>query len=83
MIQFIRSEGKQGEAFSTNQQLGAYLKKREFAEPDEKLLVVFFSNGSFDGVIQEFVEFAESDFPPSWEIISLVQLSTSGVGQTK
>ena len=64
MIQFIRSEGKQGEAFSTNQQLGAYLKEREFAEPDEKLLVVFFSNGSFDGVIQEFVELAERNFVP-------------------
>jgi UDP-N-acetylmuramate: L-alanyl-gamma-D-glutamyl-meso-diaminopimelate ligase len=65
MIQFIRSQGKEGEAFSSNQELGAYLKEREFAEPDEKLLVVFFSNGSFDGVIQEFVELAESDFVPS------------------
>ena len=65
MIQFIRSEGKQGEAFSTNQELGAYLKEREFAEQGEKMLVVFFSNGSFDGVIQEFVELAESVFVPS------------------
>ena len=65
MIQFIRSEGKKGEAFPSNQELGAYQKKREFATPGEKLLVVFFSNGSFDGVIQEFVELAESDFPPS------------------
>ena len=65
MIQFIRSEGKSGEAFSTNQELGAYLKKREFATPGEKMLVVFFSNGSFDGVIQEFVELAERNFVPS------------------
>ena len=39
--------------------------KREFAEPDENLLVVFFSNGSFDGVILEFVELAERNFVPS------------------
>jgi len=64
MIQFICSKGKQGEAFSSNQELGAYLKKREFAALGEKLLVVFFSNGSFDGVIQEFVQLAERNFVP-------------------
>ena len=64
MIQFICSKGKQGEAFSSNQELGAYLKEREFAALGEKLLVVFFSNGSFDGVIQEFVQLAERNFVP-------------------
>jgi UDP-N-acetylmuramate: L-alanyl-gamma-D-glutamyl-meso-diaminopimelate ligase len=51
MIQRIESQGKEGHAFTTNAELETFLSSREFTKPT---LVVFFSNGSFDGVIGRF-----------------------------
>ena len=53
MIQRIKDQGKSGHAFATNQELETFLKRYHFSEPS---LVVFFSNGSFDGVIDRFAE---------------------------
>ncbi|MEC8013310.1 MAG: cyanophycin synthetase, partial [Verrucomicrobiota bacterium] len=53
MIQRIQDHGKSGHAFSTNEELEDFLKNYSFSEP---ALVVFFSNGSFDGVIGRFAE---------------------------
>ncbi len=61
MIDRIKGCGKQGQAFSSNLQLGEALKL--LSPPKEKErsdLVVFFSNGSFDGVIQTFAEHVAS-----------------------
>jgi UDP-N-acetylmuramate: L-alanyl-gamma-D-glutamyl-meso-diaminopimelate ligase len=57
MIQRIQAQGKSGHAFTTNQELEDFLKNYSFSEP---ALVVFFSNGSFDGVISRFVEFVKN-----------------------
>ena len=57
MIKRIEDAGKQGRAFAQNSELADYLE----AQLDERpTLVVFFSNGSFDGVIDRFAEFALS-----------------------
>ena len=53
MIQRIESQGKEGHAFTTNAELETFLCSREFSKPT---LVVFFSNGSFDGVIGRFAD---------------------------
>ena len=53
MIQRIKDQGKSGHAFDKNLELEEFLLSRDFSEPS---LVVFFSNGSFDGVIGRFVE---------------------------
>ena len=54
MVQFIKEQGKSANCFSTNQELGKHLSQLVDDPAKEKLLVVFFSNGSFDGVIHEF-----------------------------
>ena len=56
MIQRIQGQGKSGHAFTTNRELEDFLKNYSFSEP---AFVVFFSNGSFDGVIGRFVEFVK------------------------
>ena len=53
MIARIEKAGKKGYFFSTNSDLESFLVEREFDQP---CLVVFFSNGSFDGVIGRFAE---------------------------
>lgn len=53
MIQRIQGQGKSGHAFNTNQELEDFLKNYPFSGA---ALVVFFSNGSFDGVIGRFAE---------------------------
>jgi UDP-N-acetylmuramate: L-alanyl-gamma-D-glutamyl-meso-diaminopimelate ligase len=53
MIHRIEGQGKQGHAFPTNQDLESFLLDREINQPS---LVVFFSNGSFDGVIGRFAD---------------------------
>ena len=55
MVQLIKTQGKSASAFSTNVELGEFLGKNLKDYIQKKALVVFFSNGSFDGVIQEFV----------------------------
>jgi len=53
MIRRIEGQGKQGHAFLTNLDLESFLLEREITQPS---LVVFFSNGSFDGVIGRFAD---------------------------
>ena len=50
MISQLQEQGRTAEAFSTNQALGESLLARNF-ESEGKTLLVFLSNGSFDGVI--------------------------------
>ena len=57
MIQRIRDQGKSGHAFETNQELEGFLQNYNFSGP---ALVVFFSNGSFDGVIGRFADFVKN-----------------------
>ena len=56
MIQRIEDQGRVGHAFNTNQELENFLLDYHFPGP---ALVVFFSNGSFDGVIGRFAEFVK------------------------
>ncbi len=53
MIRRIEERGKSGHAFETNGQLESFLSALDFSQSS---LVVFFSNGSFDGVIGRFAE---------------------------
>ena len=53
MIIRINELGKKGHAFESNQNLERFLMSSEFSNPS---LVVFFSNGSFDGVIDRFTD---------------------------
>ena len=55
MIKRIEEAGKQGRAFAQNSELADFL---ETQLDDRPTLVVFFSNGSFDGVIDRFAKFA-------------------------
>jgi UDP-N-acetylmuramate: L-alanyl-gamma-D-glutamyl-meso-diaminopimelate ligase len=57
MIKRIEDAGKQGRAFAQNSELADYLENQL---GDEPTLLVFFSNGSFDGVIDRFAKFALS-----------------------
>ena len=50
MIRQLQEQVRAAEAFSTNQALGESLLARNF-ESEGKTLLVFLSNGSFDGVI--------------------------------
>ena len=54
MIERIKSLGKTGSSFVKNSELGNYLESIN-SEGDAKL-VVFFSNGYFDGVIDRFAK---------------------------
>ena len=56
MIQRIEDQGRVGHAFNTNQELENFLLDYHFSG---SALVVFFSNGSFDGVIGRFAEFVK------------------------
>ena len=53
MIERIQSKGKMAQAFATNQELEDFLGTYSHSRP---ALIVFFSNGSFDGVIGRFAE---------------------------
>ena len=53
MIERIQAQGKIAQAFATNQELEDFLGTYSFAGPT---LIVFFSNGSFDGVIGRFAQ---------------------------
>jgi len=55
IIKRIETAGKRGRAFAQNSELADYL---ETQLDDQQTLVVFFSNGSFDGVIDRFAKFA-------------------------
>lgn len=54
MVRRLREQGRAAQAFPTNQALGDSLLARSFpaeGQTPAKTLLVFFSNGSFDGVI--------------------------------
>jgi UDP-N-acetylmuramate: L-alanyl-gamma-D-glutamyl-meso-diaminopimelate ligase len=55
MIQRLREKGRVAEAFETNEALEEALVLRDFTA-EEKSLLAFFSNGSFDGVIGQVAE---------------------------
>ena len=54
MILKLQEQGRAAEAFPTNEALGESLLARNF-ESEGKTLLVFLSNGSFDGVIGKVV----------------------------
>ncbi len=56
MIHRIRANGKQGRSFQSNYEVGEYLESMNW--DTDPHLVVFFSNGSFDGEIDRFVGFS-------------------------
>ena len=56
MIERIKNVGKKGWFFTCNEELGDHLGKAKHNA--ESVLVVFFSNGSFNGEIEKFAQFA-------------------------
>lgn len=60
MVQLIEGQGKLAHSFSSNHELGEFLMDKMADHSGGKALVVFFSNGSFDGVIQQFVNFMDN-----------------------
>jgi len=60
MVHSIEARGKQAMAFQSNKELGKFLANELVSNRLKNALVVFFSNGSFDGVIHEFTDFAKS-----------------------
>ena len=56
MIERIQKNGKAGRSFKANSDLGNYLMGAK--DETRSSLVVFFSNGSFDGEIERFAKFA-------------------------
>ena len=60
MVRIITEAGKSAHAFDTNHELGKFLSDQSQRDELGNALLVFFSNGSFDGVIQEFVERANT-----------------------
>ena len=65
MVQLIQQAGKDGDAFQSNKELGTFLSSQMQKNKLNGSLVVFFSNGSFDGVIQEFTRSAFSYYDVS------------------
>ena len=55
MIERIKSAGREGYSFSKNSELGDHLKSKN--NLNQAVLTVFFSNGSFDGEIEKFVQY--------------------------
>ena len=55
IVEQIGKASKQANSFTSNLEMGDFLNLKVNDSTKEKLLVVFFSNGSFDGVIQNFV----------------------------
>ena len=66
MVDFISQKSGVADAFPSNRELGQNLFQRLSQNQLTDTLVVFFSNGSFDGVIQDFVEQAKSSLYLSW-----------------
>jgi hypothetical protein len=60
MVDFISQKSGVADAFPSNRELGQNLFQRLSQNKLTDTLVVFFSNGSFDGVIQDFVKQAKS-----------------------
>ena len=60
MVDFISQKSGVADSFPSNRELGQNLFQRLSRNQLTDTLVVFFSNGSFDGVIQDFVKQAKS-----------------------
>ena len=60
MVDFICQKSGVADSFPSNRELGQNLFQRLSQNQLTDTLVVFFSNGSFDGVIQDFVKQAKS-----------------------
>ena len=60
MVDFISQKSGVADSFPSNRELGQNLFQRLSQNQLTDTLVVFFSNGSFDGVIQDFVKQAKS-----------------------
>jgi len=58
----IEKKGKTAVVFQTNKELSIYLPKNLRSEGKARKLIVFFSNGSFGGVMQEVTQFFKSHF---------------------
>tara|TARA_Y100001978_G_scaffold121011_1_gene107875 strand:- start:25395 stop:26828 length:1434 start_codon:yes stop_codon:yes gene_type:complete len=58
MIRRIGDAGREGHAFAQNEELADHLESKL---DDRRTLVIFFSNGSFDGVMDRFAEFSRTD----------------------
>ena len=56
MIEQIKNSGKGGYSFTRNSELGDFLKSKN--NEGQSVLIVFFSNGSFDGEIERFASFS-------------------------
>ena len=56
MIEQIQNSGKEGYSFTRNSELGDFLKSKN--NEGQSVLIVFFSNGSFDGEIERFASFS-------------------------
>ena len=60
MVDFISQKSGVADSFPSNRELGQNLFQRLSQNQLTDTLVVFFSNGSFNGVIQDFVKQAKS-----------------------
>ena len=56
MIEQIKNSGKEGYSFTRNSELGDFLKSKN--NEGQSVLIIFFSNGSFDGEIERFASFS-------------------------
>jgi UDP-N-acetylmuramate: L-alanyl-gamma-D-glutamyl-meso-diaminopimelate ligase len=56
MIEQIQNSGKEGYSFTRNSELGDFLKSKN--NEGQSVLIIFFSNGSFDGEIERFASFS-------------------------
>lgn len=58
LLAFLESQGVSGRTAPTNAELRAVLERETFSAGKQPRLVVFFTNGSFDGIIGAYVEAA-------------------------
>jgi UDP-N-acetylmuramate: L-alanyl-gamma-D-glutamyl-meso-diaminopimelate ligase len=56
VVQHLEAQGVHGYAFASNAELLTALQGAVAAKPQQPRLVVFFTNGSFDGIIGKFVK---------------------------
>ena len=55
LLQFLDSQGGHGQSAATNAELLEHLKQNTLGASKRPQLVVFFTNGSFDGIIGRYV----------------------------
>ena len=59
LLQFLQTKGVEGYTAPTNRELLALIKQHTNESADRPQLVIFFTNGSFDGIIGDYVESVE------------------------